>query len=137
MLTLAGRAIEIKEMTWLQYKNLMRLIGTDLVGKREQLKELVKSGKGAAEWLEEMPELVTRALATALGIEPDDINKATGSEILDLIPEVIRVNKLAENIEKAKNLRGLLGVPTQQPAAEAGKAETEIRVKLKGSKRRG
>ncbi len=137
MFTIAGKRIEVCELTWKEYKALMKLVGSDLVAKRDQIKQMLKDDKGVDSWLEELPEIITRALSLALRVQPEEIDKATATELLNIIPEVIKVNRLAENIQKAKNLRGLLGLPTQpaldlDPKAEAAKMEKH----LKGLKKR-
>lgn len=126
----AGADIEITELTWGEHKRLIKLIGEGFSTSQAELKAIVEGGSSATDMFESMPELVTKALALALRMKTDEIDKATGSEVIEAIERVIKINKLAENIDKAKKLKGLLAPPSQRPRMDEAQAEQEIKRKL-------
>lgn len=130
----AGAEIEINELTWKEHKKLIKLIGQGMSTNQAEIMAVANGEKTAADMFETMPELVTSALALALRMKPEEIDEATASEILEAIEQVIKINELAKNIDKAKKLKGLLVPPSQRPQMDEAEAIAGIKEKLESTK---
>ncbi len=134
MPTIGGKKIQVPELTWKEFKALLKLLGVKLFDRQDELLALAEGKGDVKEMMESMPDLVTEALAIALRETPEAIDGATISEIIEVIPEVLIVNKVKENLEKAKKIKGLLpAAPGAGPTVnlDEAKVQAEIRAKLK------
>jgi len=126
---LGGKEIDVPIINWGESKKLAVILGEGFAGNLEQLKKMAQGKDGITELFTMLPEIMTKALALCLRTHVDEIDRGSLEEILDLIPEVLKVNKFLENFEKIKNLMGSKVAPILEPM-DLKKAEKEVLEKL-------
>lgn len=124
---LGNKLVDFKPMTWGTQKKVFQLIVEGL-NKQAQASDLIKrmvmsalNGEEQApgdllmETINSMPELFTQALALGLGVSAEDLDNATGPQVMTALEVFIKENDLENQWARAKKAMSLL-VPADQQA---------------------
>lgn len=132
-LTLGTEKIDVKPMTWGVQKQVFKLLTnglSELDSAQATARLFIKSVSGQQDaslkplmdLLGDAPELVTKILATGLGVDEKVLNDASGLEVMTALEVFIQENALDEQLERAKKAFSLLR-PQAKAAGSAGRSE--------------
>lgn len=129
---LGSAEIEVKPMTWGTQKKVFKVITKGLATLAESKQVLGKMVRGTiagedqvpaqalADLVDSFPELLSEVLVVGIGITSDQLDKATGPEVLALLEAFVEVNDLVAQFARAKKAFTLLA--PAEPQGESEKA---------------
>lgn len=117
---LGNEEIEVKPMSWGTQKKVFKVITKGLAALAESKQLLGRMVQGViageeqvpaqalAEVVDSLPEVLGEVLVIGLGITSEQLDAASGPEVLEALEEFIKVNDLEAQLNRAKKAFTLL-----------------------------